>query len=112
DSRATYRELVYNDWQFEEYFRLATPIDVIQRMEISSRPASRVEGAAGPAGVEGGNGQRGVIQRLRAIPWVFAWTQSRHLLPGWRTGRRRRTRWPCSTRAQGWGSRMCYATRT
>jgi phosphoenolpyruvate carboxylase len=83
DSRTTYRALVYDDPQFVEYFRRATPIDVIQRMEIGSRPASRVEGAVGPVGAEGGNGQRGVIERLRAIPWVFAWTQSRHLLPGW-----------------------------
>src|SRR5213083_172875 len=41
DSRETYRALVYDDPQFVDYFRLATPIDVIQRMEISSRPASR-----------------------------------------------------------------------
>jgi phosphoenolpyruvate carboxylase len=73
DSRATYRALVYDDPQFVEYFRRATPIDVIQRMEISSRPASR------PAGDQ----ESGEIERLRAIPWVFAWTQSRHLLPGW-----------------------------
>ncbi|HEV8381043.1 MAG TPA: phosphoenolpyruvate carboxylase [Gemmatimonadales bacterium] len=83
DSRTAYRALVYDDLQFVEYFRHATPIDVIQRMEIGSRPASRVEGAAGPVGAEGGNGQRYIIERLRAIPWVFAWTQSRHLLPGW-----------------------------
>ena len=74
DSRAAYRALVYDDPQFVEYFRLATPIDVIQRMEIGSRPASRA--ASTP---EGG----AVIEGLRAIPWVFAWTQSRHLLPGW-----------------------------
>src|SRR5437667_73970 len=40
-SRAAYRALVYDDPQFVEYFRRATPIDVIQRMEIGSRPASR-----------------------------------------------------------------------
>jgi phosphoenolpyruvate carboxylase len=73
DSRAAYRALVYDDPQFVEYFRRATPIDVIQRMEISSRPASR----------PGADEQGGEIERLRAIPWVFAWTQSRHLLPGW-----------------------------
>lgn len=72
DSRATYRGLVYDDARFVEYFRLATPIDVIQRMEISSRPASR-----------GALDQQHEIEQLRAIPWVFAWTQSRHLLPGW-----------------------------
>jgi phosphoenolpyruvate carboxylase len=73
DSRAAYRALVYDDQRFVEYFRLATPIDVIQRMEIGSRPASR----------QVADQQRGEIEQLRAIPWVFAWTQSRHLLPGW-----------------------------
>ena len=73
DSRAAYRALVYDDPRFVEYFRLATPIDVIQRMEIGSRPASRMTD----------DEQGGEIERLRAIPWVFAWTQSRHLLPGW-----------------------------
>ncbi len=73
DSRAAYRALVYDDPRFVEYFRLATPIDVIQRMEIGSRPASRLNEEQ----------QSGEIERLRAIPWVFAWTQSRHLLPGW-----------------------------
>ncbi|PYP39915.1 MAG: phosphoenolpyruvate carboxylase, partial [Gemmatimonadetes bacterium] len=76
DSRATYRALVYDDQQFVDYFRLATPIDVIQRMEISSRPASR---PSPPATSDLHN----EIEQLRAIPWVFAWTQSRHLLPGW-----------------------------
>jgi phosphoenolpyruvate carboxylase len=70
-SRAAYRALVYDDPQFVEYFRLATPIDVIQRMEMGSRPASRQ------------TGEHSEIEQLRAIPWVFAWTQSRHLLPGW-----------------------------
>ena len=72
DSQAAYRSLVYEDPQFVEYFRQATPIDVIQRMEIGSRPASRQSTEPG-----------GEIEQLRAIPWVFAWTQSRHLLPGW-----------------------------
>jgi phosphoenolpyruvate carboxylase len=70
DSRAAYRQLVYGGGdEFAEYFRHATPIDVIERMRIGSRPASRRAG--------------GGIDNLRAIPWVFAWTQSRHLLPGW-----------------------------
>jgi phosphoenolpyruvate carboxylase len=69
DSRATYRALVYGEPDFFAYFRAATPIDVIERMPIGSRPASRRSG-------EG-------IENLRAIPWVFAWTQSRHILPGW-----------------------------
>ena len=73
DSRAAYRALVYDDPQFVEYFHRATPIDVIQRMEIGSRPTAR----------QSEHEQTGEIERLRAIPWVFAWTQSRHLLPGW-----------------------------
>ena len=71
DSRAAYRALVYDDPHFAEYFRQATPIDVIERMEIGSRPASRP------------SADQNEIEQLRAIPWVFAWTQSRHLLPGW-----------------------------
>jgi phosphoenolpyruvate carboxylase len=78
ESRQTYRALVYDDPEFVQYFQLATPIDVIQRMEIGSRPAAR-QGSGGG----GGDHEPGVIERLRAIPWVFAWTQSRHLLPGW-----------------------------
>ncbi|HLT90589.1 MAG TPA: phosphoenolpyruvate carboxylase [Woeseiaceae bacterium] len=68
-SRQRYRELVYESPRFYEYFRKATPIDLIERMRIGSRPASR-------------RGRSGVAD-LRAIPWVFAWTQSRHILPGW-----------------------------
>ncbi len=68
-SRAHYRELVWEHPDFVAYFRGATPIDVIERMRIGSRPASR----------RGGGG----VESLRAIPWVFSWTQSRHLLPGW-----------------------------
>ncbi len=68
-SGEVYRTLVYGDKHFPQYFRLATPIDVIERMPIGSRPPSRRAGSG--------------IDALRAIPWVFAWTQSRCLLPGW-----------------------------
>jgi phosphoenolpyruvate carboxylase len=68
-SAAAYRALVYDDPRFSEYFALATPIDVIQSMPIGSRPPTRRAGSG--------------IRQLRAIPWVFAWTQSRHMLPGW-----------------------------
>ena len=68
-SRSAFRALVYEDAAFYEYFRLVTPIDVIERMQIGSRPAYRSE-----------NEQ---LESLRPVPWVFAWTQSRHLLPGW-----------------------------
>lgn len=69
DARAHYRALVYEDREFAAYFRLATPIDVIERLRIGSRPARR--------SAEGG------IERLRAIPWVFAWSQNRCGLTGW-----------------------------
>ena len=67
-SRETYRAFVEHA-HFVEYFRSATPIDVIERMTLGSRPASR-------------RSMHGV-QDLRAIPWVFAWTQCRSILPGW-----------------------------
>ncbi len=68
-SRRKYRSLVYETEGFYDYFRLATPIDVIERMQIGSRPASRRS--------------RQGIEDLRAIPWVFSWTQCRNILPGW-----------------------------
>jgi phosphoenolpyruvate carboxylase len=68
NSRKTYRAFVDHP-HFVDYFRSATPIDVIEKMTLGSRPASR-------------RSMRGV-QDLRAIPWVFAWTQSRSILPGW-----------------------------
>jgi len=68
-SRKTYRKLIYDTPDFYEYFRKATPIDLIERMRIGSRPSSRRR-------------QSG-IGDLRAIPWVFAWTQARFILPGW-----------------------------
>ncbi len=69
ESRKAYRKLVYETPNFYEYFRTATPIDVIERMRIGSRPSSRRK-------------QSG-IEDLRAIPWVFAWSQARFVLPGW-----------------------------
>jgi phosphoenolpyruvate carboxylase len=67
-SRQTYRAFVEHK-HFVDYFRAATPIDVIEKMTLGSRPASR-------------RSMRGVHD-LRAIPWVFAWTQCRSILPGW-----------------------------
>lgn len=69
ESRTAYRKLIYDAPGFYDYFRSATPIDVIERMRIGSRPSAR-------------RSQSG-IEDLRAIPWVFAWTQSRFTLPGW-----------------------------
>ncbi|GAC1510367.1 MAG: phosphoenolpyruvate carboxylase [Chloroflexota bacterium] len=68
-SRA-YRDLVSNDPRFVEFFDEGTPLRSIMRLRMASRPAKRSAGALN-------------IEDLRAIPWVFAWTQSRYGLPGW-----------------------------
>ena len=67
-SRTAYRAFVDRE-HFVDYFRTATPIDVIERMTLGSRPSRR-------------RSMRGV-QDLRAIPWVFAWTQCRSIITGW-----------------------------
>jgi phosphoenolpyruvate carboxylase len=68
-SREVYRELVYRQPDFERFFEQATPIEEIARLRLGSRPARR------------GASQR--IEELRAIPWVFSWTQARIILPAW-----------------------------
>jgi phosphoenolpyruvate carboxylase len=68
-SLTAYRRLVFGEPDFHDYFRQVTPIDVIERMQIGSRAAYRSSAET--------------IESLRAVPWVFAWIQSRHLLPGW-----------------------------
>jgi phosphoenolpyruvate carboxylase len=68
-ARAAYRAVVYEDPRFIDYFHAATPEPELGRIRIGSRPARR----GGRAGVE----------NLRAIPWQFAWTQTRLLLPSW-----------------------------
>ena len=65
-----YRELVWEDERFAEFFRRFTPIEELALLEIGSRPARRPEGG-------------GLLASLRAIPWVFAWTQNRCILPAW-----------------------------
>ncbi|AOH35582.1 phosphoenolpyruvate carboxylase [Luteimonas sp. JM171] len=67
-SRRAYRALVHEDPGFDAYFRAATPVDVIERLQISSRPSRRRDGG---------------IANLRAIPWVFSWSQNRSGLTGW-----------------------------
>src|SRR4029077_10529512 len=69
ESRAAYRRLVWDDPQFYQFFQAVTPIDVIERMQIGSRSAHRSEGAG--------------IAGLLPVPWVFAWAQTRYMLPGW-----------------------------
>lgn len=68
-SLETYQQFVYANPAFLTYFHQATPIDEVGQLNIGSRPARRTQSAA--------------IQDLRAIPWVFSWTQNRHLLPAW-----------------------------
>jgi phosphoenolpyruvate carboxylase len=67
-----YRELVQAPG-FVEYFRASTPIAEIAELNIGSRPASRVKGGSASDRIED----------LRAIPWVFSWSQCRLMLPGW-----------------------------
>ncbi|MFA6234003.1 MAG: phosphoenolpyruvate carboxylase, partial [Bacteroidota bacterium] len=68
DAMQAYRALLENDY-FISFFRQATPIDIIEQIEIGSRPPSRKKSDS--------------IENLRAIPWVFSWTQSRNILSGW-----------------------------
>ncbi len=69
-AHARYRGLVWEDEAFEGFFRAVTPIEELALLEIGSRPARRPEGGE-------------LLASLRAIPWVFAWTQNRLLLPAW-----------------------------
>ena len=64
-----YRDLVYEDPNFVEYFWNATVINEIAGLNIGSRPASRKKTRA--------------VEDLRAIPWVFSWAQCRLMVPGW-----------------------------
>ena len=68
-SRTVFRELV-DDPAFVGFFRAFTPVDELALLNIGSRPSRRPEGAEH-------------LSSLRAIPWVFAWTQNRCLLPSW-----------------------------
>ena len=64
-----YRRLIYDDPDFLHFFEQATPILELGWLNIGSRPARRSKGHS--------------IEELRAIPWVFAWMQSRYVLPSW-----------------------------
>lgn len=68
DGLAAYRKTVREDPQFVDYFRQATPEQELGRLPLGSRPARRRSGG---------------IESLRAIPWIFAWTQTRMMLPAW-----------------------------
>ncbi len=69
-SREQYRSLVHDNPDLVAFFQQVTPIEEISKLQISSRPARRKKGAKD-------------LSSLRAIPWVFGWTQSRFLLPSW-----------------------------
>ncbi|PAF45413.1 phosphoenolpyruvate carboxylase [Helicobacter sp. 11S02629-2] len=68
-SYLAYRNLVYDTDGFVEYFNAATPIEFIQKLNLGSRPSKRKNSKS--------------IEDLRAIPWVFAWTQNRCIIPAW-----------------------------
>ena len=64
-----YRRIVHHDPRFVDYFRCVTPEQELSRLSLGSRPAKRRAS--------------GGVESLRAIPWVFAWTQMRLMLPAW-----------------------------
>jgi phosphoenolpyruvate carboxylase len=68
-SAKIWRALVYDSPQFYDFFRAVTPIDVIERMQIGGGQAPR--------------GERRSVESTRPALWVFAWSLSRHMLPGW-----------------------------
>lgn len=68
-SCAAYRDIVREEPDFVPYFRMATPEQELGKLPLGSRPARRKAG--------------GGIESLRAIPWIFAWSQNRLMLPAW-----------------------------
>ncbi|NKB62842.1 MAG: phosphoenolpyruvate carboxylase [Gammaproteobacteria bacterium] len=68
-SLTEFHHIVRHHPEFIEYFQLATPEQELSNLKIGSRPARRRQG--------------GGIQYLRAIPWIFAWAQTRLMLPAW-----------------------------
>lgn len=68
-SETKYRKLVFENPNFEDFFYTISPINEISQLNIGSRPSSRVKTQS--------------IKNLRAIPWVFSWSQTRIMLAGW-----------------------------
>jgi len=69
DSCEHYRQVVRHDENFVPYFRMATPEQELSKLPLGSRPAKR--------------NPNGGVESLRAIPWIFAWSQNRLMLPAW-----------------------------
>ncbi|MDO9302510.1 MAG: phosphoenolpyruvate carboxylase, partial [Anaerolineales bacterium] len=68
-AQQVYRQLVYETPGFIDFWQAATPLDEIKRLHFGSRPAARTQSSE--------------VTKIRAIPWVFSWMQSRFNLPGW-----------------------------
>jgi len=68
EGQRAFQSLIYERSDFIDFFRAVTPIDVIERMQIGSRPTAR---------------ERSDIASLRAVPWAYAWAQCRYMLPSW-----------------------------
>jgi len=71
-ARACYRSVVWDDPALPRFLREFTPLHELRLLEIGSRPVSRPE-----------DSDAGELEALRAIPWVFAWTQTRCIVPAW-----------------------------
>jgi phosphoenolpyruvate carboxylase len=90
-ANAAYRALVWDEPAFPDFFRWFTPVDELALLALGSRPSRRLEAPPAKPSAPGlacapsarRPGGENFLRSLRAIPWVFAWTQNRCLLPAW-----------------------------